>query len=169
MPVPGFARKLPGLPGWIALLFGIGAASVSEANVDAPAFDPAAKPLPVLGSEVLLWGAGGQVYLAQRDGPARLLPVTDTAQARRLRALLEQHGATDAQTGIRLDPMLLAGGGGEGFHWAPHRSAANAGQSPATPAADQPDAQANGPAPNAAKPRSGGAGDAPDARGARGR
>src|SRR5262249_45378729 len=45
------------------------------------------------------------------------LRLGDTVEARHLRALLERHRADGSAPGIRLDRMILAGGGGQGFHW----------------------------------------------------
>ena len=121
MRISSVARKLNGLPSRIALLIGIGALSVGAAKAHAPATTPLPSSATERSGELCLWSQGEAVYMAEQDGTARRLPLGDTAEAHRLRELLQRHSATDAQTGIRLDRMLLAGSGGDGFHWTPPR------------------------------------------------
>jgi hypothetical protein len=96
------------------------------------------------GIELRVWSAGGELYLAVQDGDVRRLALGDTAEAHRLHGLLQQHGAIDDRTSMRLDRMLLAGGGGEGFSWTPPHRAAEPRQQNATPAADTADAPSVG-------------------------
>jgi hypothetical protein len=162
------ARKLTGLPSRIALLIGIGALSVGGAKADAPATTPLPNSVTERSGELCLWSEGGAVYLAEQDGRARRLPLGDTAEAQGLRELLQRRGATDAQTGIRLDRMLLAGAGGDGFHWTPPQHTATTARQPATPAADRTNVRRQGGAPQTGGPASGPTGPSPGERGSGG-
>jgi hypothetical protein len=145
MLMPSRAHKLIGLTSRIALMLGISAFSAAGARADAASFDRAATPsngpqpgaaAALVSAELHIWSEAGRIYTAEQGRAARELPLGDTAEAVRLRALLEQRGATDAGAGVRLDRMLLAGGGGEGFSWTLPGRAANAGRPAATPAAE---------------------------------
>jgi hypothetical protein len=167
MPMSNRVRKWIGLPSRIALLLGIGASSAVGARADAPPFDPAKTPSQVLrpgaasAAELRIWSVGGTIYLAEPGRGVRELALGDTAEARRLRALLQQHGATDFRASVRLDRTLLAGGGGDGFHWSPPGRSANAGRPAATPAADSSGAQSQDRPTTTTRPASGATGDTP--------
>lgn len=96
-------RRRPGLSGRVALLLGLGAISAAGARA-AP--EPGASGLQ-------LYSEGGRIWLAEAGGGFRELRLGDTAEARHLRQLLEERGPAP----LRLDPTVLAGGGGMGFHW----------------------------------------------------
>ncbi len=127
------ARKWVALPSRLALLLGVGALSAGSARADAAPIDqiqPQGIPQPsAAGSaDLRIWSEGGRVHLSDSGAEATELHLGDTAEARHLRQLLERHGATEAGAGIRLDRMILAGGGGDGFHWAPPGQKLNAGR-----------------------------------------
>jgi hypothetical protein len=123
MRVPTRAQKWLGLPSRAALLLGIGALSVGSA--EATALDqgkhPTGAPQAATAKfgELRVWTDGEQIFLIEASEPARDLHLGDSAEARRLRKLLQWHGATSNRASIRLDQMILAGGGGSGFDWAP--------------------------------------------------
>ena len=96
-------RRRPGLSGRVALLLGLGAISAAGARA-AP--EPGA-------ADLQLYGEGGRIWLAEAGGGFRELRLGDTAEARHLRQLLKERGPAP----LRLDPTVLAGGGGMGFHW----------------------------------------------------
>jgi hypothetical protein len=85
--------------------------------------------------ELRVWSDGGRIYLAEPGANAREVDLGDGAEAHRLGELLQQHGATDSGASVRLDRMLLAGGGGDGFHWAPPGRKPNSTAPAASPAA----------------------------------
>jgi hypothetical protein len=58
---------------------------------------------------------GDRLYLSEAGGVLQELRLGDTPEAQALRAMLGQYGAS----GVRLDPTILAGSGGCGFHWTP--------------------------------------------------
>jgi hypothetical protein len=59
---------------------------------------------------------GDRVYLSEAGGAFQELRLGDTPEAHALRALLDREGGA---AGMRLDPMILAGSGGCGYHWTP--------------------------------------------------
>jgi hypothetical protein len=112
------------LPSRIALLLGLGALSAAGARADTGRGQPGAGIAPVaqglqagLG-EVLIRTEGGRIYVSEGGREFRELQLTDTAHARMLKELLQNNSA-EATAATRLTPMLLAGDGGSGFHWAP--------------------------------------------------
>lgn len=148
MHLSSVARILTRLPSRVAFLLGVAAVSVGGAKADASAANPTPDPAKGGLGELCLWGANGEVYLAEPDRPARQLVLGDTSEARRLRALLDQHGATNPRSGVRLDRMLLAGAGGEGIDWArPTRTrGANRPVTDPVPATDPAGAKSHSPA-----------------------
>jgi hypothetical protein len=139
MRVPTRARKWLRLPSRAALLLGIGAFSVGSA--EATALDQGKHPTGVPQAatekfgELRVWTDGEQIFLIEASRPARELRLGDTAEARRLRELLQLHGATSVRAGIRFDQVILAGGGGSGFDWAPPGRKPNATAPTASPGA----------------------------------
>ena len=133
------ARKRIIWPSRLALLLGMGALSAATGtNADALPADqasPRAQQRLEVAGELLVWTEGGRIYLAELGSATRALEVGETAEARRLQQLLDQAGATDAASGMRLDRMILAGGGGNGFAWAPQTPAGSG--TAATATADQ--------------------------------
>jgi hypothetical protein len=113
----------------LALMLGLGTLSATAATADAMPADESAVTPPLAqqrlesSGELRVWAEDGRIFLAEPGGATRVLELGQTAEARRLHQLLDQAGATDAAAGMRLDRVLLAGGGGNGFAWAPQRSA----------------------------------------------
>jgi hypothetical protein len=107
------------LPSRVALLLGLGALSAGARADLGQMPDGGTEPLSqkerVTSSELLIWSEGGQLYVSEEGGRGEPLHFGDTAEARHLRQLLQQHGA--ASSGVRLDRMILAGGGGKGISW----------------------------------------------------
>ena len=149
MPVPFYARKWFGLPSRIALLLGIGAISAAAASgqADATLVDQGRQLTRVpqqsvkTFGELRVWSDGGRIYLSESGGEARELSLGDTAEARHLRQLLERDGAVAGAPQVLQHRIILVGGGGNGFHWAPAAAARqgsgssgpadrNSGQSP---------------------------------------
>lgn len=111
MTISHSARRRLRLPGRAALLVGLGALSAAGAQAAAPASGPAAS------GDLLLRSHGGRIYLSEGGGEFRELALGDTAEARHLKRLIEERAAPGGGAGLRLDPTMLAGGGGAGFHW----------------------------------------------------
>lgn len=130
MPLPSSARKWFGLPSRIALLLGIGAISAAASGqADAAPVDQGRdltrvpqQSVKTFG-ELRVWSDGGRIYLSESGGEARELPLGDTAEARHLRQLLERDGAVAGAPFVLQHRIILVGGGGEGFHWAPNDAA----------------------------------------------
>jgi hypothetical protein len=127
------AYKWLRLPSRIALLLGLGALSAAGARADTGQEQLSAGAAPLaeghqarLG-EALIRTEGGRIYLSEGGGEFHELPLADTTHARMLKQLLENNGAEEA-AGLRLTPMLLAGDGGEGFHWAPVDNTGSSGK-----------------------------------------
>jgi hypothetical protein len=119
MPFPLFSRFK--LPSRVALLLGMGALSAAGARADvgrqAPgnSIDPPSKAEHGQPDTLRMWSAGARLYLSEHDRPGHELQLQDTPEARRLRQLLQEHAG--ATTGVPLDRMILAGGGGMGISW----------------------------------------------------
>jgi hypothetical protein len=62
---------------------------------------------------------GGRIYLAENGTDFRELQINDPAQLRALQLLIAESGTAVGRDGARLRPLILAGDGGSGFHWAP--------------------------------------------------
>jgi hypothetical protein len=109
------------LPSRIALLLGLGALSAAAARADAGhemqggGAEPVAQNLRATAGELLIWSEGERLYVSEDGSRAEELRLGDTAEARHLRQLLQQHGGQSS--GVRLDRTLLAGGGGKGISW----------------------------------------------------
>jgi hypothetical protein len=111
------------LPSRIALLLGLGALSVTGAAACAP--EPAADPTTPPASEkdrlnfadLVIKSEGGRISLSEGSGAFKALRLADTAEAQLLKEILARQGATP--TALRLKSTILAGAGGDGFHWAP--------------------------------------------------
>jgi hypothetical protein len=111
------------LPSRIALLLGLGALSATGASASAPetAADPpnssTSEKDPPNFADLVIRSEGGRIYLAEGGGPFKALGLGDTAEAQLLKEIVERQGATP--TAIRVKATILAGAGGDGFHWAP--------------------------------------------------
>jgi hypothetical protein len=111
------------LPSRIALLLGLGA--LSAAGAAAGAAEPAADPTNSPASEkdglnlakLMIRSEGGRIYLSEGNGAFKALRLADTPEAQLLKEIVEREGASPAP--IRLKSTILAGSGGDGFHWAP--------------------------------------------------
>jgi hypothetical protein len=138
------------LPSRIALLLGIGALSAAkpdaaEAHV-APDLTRAPQQSAKTFGELRIWSDDGRVYVAEAGKPARELHLGDTAEARRLRQLLERDGASSEAPRVLVDRMILVGGGGDGFHWAPPGAPPGRGNSPDQAGSAASTGRAGGPA-----------------------
>src|SRR5437868_9186946 len=111
------------LPSRIALLLGLGALSAAgvspnaaEAHTGNEADGIPQRSATEFGN-LRIWTVGGRIYIAEPGKPGEDLCLGDTLEARHLRQLLEQHGATAASRHVPFARMLLVGGGGCGFDW----------------------------------------------------
>ena len=136
MPIFPDMRKWLAVPGRLGLLLGLGALTATGAGTAAAPIDQGAEPRTGVDdrADLVVWSERGQVYLSDGGAAATVLRLGDTAEARHLRALLDRHGATESAAGVRLGRMILAGGGGDGFHWAPPAQRRRANQANAAAA-----------------------------------
>jgi hypothetical protein len=118
MRVSGSVRDWLRLPSRVALLLGLGALSAAGARADASEVQPGLKTAPSAG-DLLIRVEGGRVYLSESGKEFRDLELGDTASARLLMQLIDDHGAAAGAAGIGLNTTRLAGDGGAGFHWTP--------------------------------------------------
>lgn len=122
MPTPRALRGWWWLPSRIALLLGAGALSAVGAKADTtePQADKTLSRVPLQSAktfgELLVWSDGGRIYVAEAGRPAQELQLEDTAEAQRLRQLLERDGASPGTPHSVPHRMILAGDGGAGFH-----------------------------------------------------
>lgn len=122
MPAPRNMRKWFSLPSRVALMLGLGALSAAGAKSDAATLDqanPARIPQTSVKNfgELQVWSDGGRIFLSEAGAAPRELTLGDTADAARLRQLLERDGATAASPQVLQHRLILVGGGGDGFHW----------------------------------------------------
>lgn len=107
-------RKRPRLPGRIGLLLGLGALSIAGARADtAP---PPAPHSATLG-RLSIRSEGGRIYVSENGGDFQEVRLGDTPEARRLAELLARRDIGSDKAAAALRPMILAGAGGDGFHW----------------------------------------------------
>jgi len=115
-------RDLLRLPSRIALLLGLGALSAggTEAVANTEPVDGGA-PIPQHSSktfgELLIWQAGGRIYVSEGGRLAEELRLGDSAEAQRLLELLNRIGATATAPHAMSDRIILVGDGGSGLHW----------------------------------------------------
>jgi len=136
MPLPFSLARWLHLPSRLALLLGLGALSAAGANPNAAEahIGKDAEGIPQQSAAELgdlrIWAEGGRIYLAEPGKPGEDLCLGDTLEARHLRQLLEQHGATAPSRHVSFGRILLVGGGGCGFDW----PSAEKGRAASTPA-----------------------------------
>ena len=149
MPLSSSLRDWLRLPGRLGLVLGFGALSAMGAKISGAQahrdLDAMRSPPhgAISATELWIWSEGGRIYLAEPGRPARELQVPDTAEARRLREVLQHRGAAAKSPSLLQDRIILAGGGGDGFHWKPanrDRSSHN----PANPIGAGPSRPGNG-------------------------
>jgi hypothetical protein len=120
------------LPSRIALLIGVGALSAAGARADTnqPLSRSGTEPLSTkerAPTQLRIWSDGERLYISEDGDRGQELRLGDTVEARHLRGLLDQYRAAATAEGMRFDRMILAGGGGDGFHWAPAGKTRDAG------------------------------------------
>jgi hypothetical protein len=98
------------LPSRVALILGLGALPTTGLQADAPAQND----LRSFG-DILIRSEGGKIYLSEGGGKFQELQLRDSAEARFLKQLVQSHSRGSAI--LRLNPTILAGGGGTGFSW----------------------------------------------------
>jgi hypothetical protein len=109
------------LPSRIALLCGLGALSAAAARADTihqvPGGDEhaAGQNQRASSGDFFIWSEGERLCVSEDGNRAEELRLGDTVEAQHLRQLLQRHGSSSS--GVRLDRMILAGGGGTGMSW----------------------------------------------------
>jgi hypothetical protein len=127
MPLPIFVRKWLSQPSRLALLFGLGALSAVGTDVNAAPIGADKQPVRVpqqsgkTFGELEVWSQDGRIFLSESGAAPQELALGNTAETRRLKALLEQSGASANSPQTLQHRIILVGGGGDGFHWAPPR------------------------------------------------
>jgi hypothetical protein len=109
-------RKWLCLPGRVGLLLGLGALSVTGSRAEPAAPAPTTPPSPTLGG-LSIRSEGGRIYVAENGKDFREIELADTPETRRLAQMLEEREAGSPGSEIALYFMILAGAGGDGFHW----------------------------------------------------
>ena len=131
MSLPSSLRKWLRLPSRIALLLGLGAlsatgaeAAVAEADLGDGLMRVPQQSAKSFG-ELRIWSEAGRIYVSEGGKDAQELNLGDTPEARHLRQMLDRGGAGAASPRVLHDRIILVGGGGDGFHWAPAAKAAD--------------------------------------------
>jgi hypothetical protein len=120
------------LPGRIALLLGMGALSAAAAKADASEMGGGPSRVPQQSAksfgELRVWSDDGRIFISEAGRAAEELRLGDTAEARRLKRLLEEDGAAAESPRVLPQRIILVGGGGEGIHWTPVDSTGTSGK-----------------------------------------
>ena len=119
-------RKWLRIPSRAGLLLGLGALSITGARAEtaAPAPTP---PSPTMGG-LSIRSEAGRIYVSENGGEFREIELADTPEKRRLADMLEGREPGSPGSEIALYFMILAGSGGDGFHWTAPRSGNDAAQ-----------------------------------------
>jgi hypothetical protein len=113
-------RKWLRFPSRAGLMLGLGALSITgdRAETAVPAPTPPSQPLGGLS----IRSEQGRIYVAENGRDFREIDLADTPEKRRLAQLLEGREPGSPGSEIALYFMILAGSGGDGFHWTSPRS-----------------------------------------------
>ena len=108
-------------PSRLTLTLGLGALAAAAPKAAEAEIHPDRVPQQSVKAfgELSIWSEGGEIYLSEPGTQTQKLARGDSPEARRLRELLELDGATAASPRVLHDRIILVGGGGDGFHWAP--------------------------------------------------
>ena len=112
MTIQSTARAWLRLPGRLALILGLSALSTAGARADTP--EQAQRGAV---DDLLIRSESGKIFLSEGGRDFRELKLRDTVEAQRLRQLLEDRNRAEGAAHLRLDPTMMASGGGSGFHW----------------------------------------------------
>ena len=113
-------RKWLRVPSRAGLLLGLGALSIPGARAETAATVPT-PPSPTLGG-VSIRSEAGRIYVSENGKDFREVELADTPEKRRLAQMLEGREPGSPGSEIALYFMILAGAGGDGFHWTAPRS-----------------------------------------------
>jgi hypothetical protein len=108
-------RKWLRFPSRAGLLLGLGALSLAGVRADTTAPERTIYS-PTMGG-LSIRDEGGRIYVSENGGDFREIDLGDTSHARRLAQLLAESGSGDCGSAAALHPVILAGAGGDGFHW----------------------------------------------------
>jgi hypothetical protein len=103
------------LPGGIALALGLGAVAPAGAQADT---QPVAQN-PTQNGELLIRVEQGRLQISENGSPFEELVLSDTAEARHLKNLIEWRSSAAGSPAVGVGPTILASGGGAGFFWNP--------------------------------------------------
>jgi hypothetical protein len=112
-----------GLPSRIALLLGIGALSAGGAQANVPDNPDKSRATTALQGEragpggLVVRSEAGRILISEGGKPFEELYLADTPEALLLKQLLERAATAAGPAGVRINPTILAGSGGGGFHW----------------------------------------------------
>jgi hypothetical protein len=144
MPAPSLLRRLSALSSQAALLVGLGSLWPLSAQAALPdersGRDEPGVSRDRSGSfgDLSVRIEDGRIFIAEADGEFRELPLQDTAEARLLAELLAHEATASGPAGMRVSPTVLAGAGGQGYHWTPVPHNATAPSPSSTAGTDAP-------------------------------